>query len=182
MSESATYYDLEFRTYTVLRRTAKISGVVVRNSTPSWWERLKAIVQLAQLVASAKDLLRVFHEEAVVAHALLEHARLDSPEILAEVCDRIHLAVDRTNALLEILRESPSLSHGLLSSTYAGLVAHLEHHNEDLASHSEAFRDEHSVPIMISKKDQGLLVKSLLNPPNPNERLQDSFRRYTTRS
>jgi len=182
MSANAAYYDLEFRTYSVLWRTAKISSVVARNSTPLWWERFKAVVQLAQLVASAKDLVEMFHEDEIVANAIVEYARLDSQESLAEMCGRIDLSVERTKALVATLREVPLLSHGPFLSIYLGLLVHLEHHNSDLALHVEAFRDEHNIPIMISKKDQKLLVKSLLAPPDPNKRLQESFRRYTTKS
>jgi hypothetical protein len=169
MTSSITYYEMEYRSFAVLAKTAKTSSAL-RTKKPTVVTNVILLWDLITLGYLVRHLLKLFHRPDAVRNRLLETA---TPEQLESLAARMEFSHSRTAQIIcrfnGIKGEFPG---------HSAALEELERRNEEFGALLAAIRSDESVAILVSARDQERIIRSLLDPEPPNEELVSAFRRY----
>jgi hypothetical protein len=160
--------QLEWRGYAILADTFKVIATVATPSEARWvifYYGLRST--LKSIAANMREMGGFIHSrESVVS---FEQATLDQLGSIVFTMENVHR---KTVDMVKVVR---SIDAGAWSVIYARQLDAVEAYSLEIENRAKSFRQTDSARLLLTKRDQDILVESLLNPPEPNDALRQAF-------
>jgi hypothetical protein len=171
MTTSLTYDQMEAHTFAIQWRTAQAS--IALKARRSILTKISIAKDLLFLVVEVRRLLDGYYSPAVVKHRIFEEATQEQRASLAAKMEDGHQRIEKILTKLK--------GEDFRSITFEPFMPLLEQSTEEWGRIVRALRDNDSVMIVLSRRDQDKLIRTLLEPVEKNcgnDTFVEAFHRY----
>lgn len=163
-----TMNEMEWRSYAIMADAGHVISRIAKRPrvAHAHWSLL---MNLGSCNEKIVDLLRLFH-----APDSIETLELATPEQLTSLALKLRNVHEK---IQQVINQFQAANLGNWRRAYQPKLAKLEQYDREISSHVDAFSQNESSLILLSRRDQEYLLESLLKPPEPNESLRRAFAR-----
>jgi Protein of unknown function (DUF1778) len=165
-----TFNELDWRSDAARASAGKVLSSVATQSKAAY-KHYAVLRGIGVLNEKMLDLIKLMHSpELRTAIELASATDLAVPtEKLRDLHGKVRITVAQIRCLI------PSV--GFWKPFYSSRLQTLEAYNTEIVGHADAFAEVQSSLIMLSERDQELVLATMENPPAPNDALRRAFAR-----